>query len=50
MTYELRFTDLVDILVITESKLDRSFPEFQFLSIGSPSPLGKIEIGLVADF
>ena len=49
---EIRITvaDFVYMLVITDKKLDQSFPESQFLSIGSPSPLGKIEIGMVADF
>ena len=47
--------DFVDKLVITESKLDQSFPEAQFFIRknffrGSPSPLGKIEIGMEADF
>ena len=50
---DIRITiaDFVDILVISESKLDQSFPDSQFfLSIGSPSPLEKIEIGTVVDF
>ena len=49
---DIRITiaDFVDILVIIESKLDQSFPDSYFLSIGSPSPLGKTEIGMVADF
>ena len=43
--------DFVDILVITEGKLDQSYIQtLNFLLIGSPNPLGKIETGMVVDF
>ena len=41
MTYELQITDFVDILVITESKLDRSFPESQFFINRFSKPFRK---------
>ena len=45
----ITFPDFVDLLSITESKLDQSFLDSQFLSIGSPSPLGKTKTDMMVD-
>ena len=42
--------EIFDILIITEKKLDKTFPTSQFYIEGFSKPIGWIRIGMVVEY